>query len=181
MSCCCGRQGFGERQRGATCTVWRKHRTHSATLPLSESLPTTTTGHYTICCKKSQSCAPEDGQKFSRNMLSWSWRSINYCCCISLVFYITLPTLMMHGQTQIKFATVCLGRKTHQISATNTGSNVATWNLLLSRIEISCCCRKPSHISRELNINTVCRLFTKQYMFSGLTAGIRIVMNWKDT
>ena len=24
---------------------------HSATLPLSEPLPTTTTGHYTICCK----------------------------------------------------------------------------------------------------------------------------------
>jgi len=23
-SCCCGRQGFGERQRGTTCTVWRK-------------------------------------------------------------------------------------------------------------------------------------------------------------
>jgi len=24
VSCCYGRQGFGERQRGATCTVWRK-------------------------------------------------------------------------------------------------------------------------------------------------------------
>ena len=23
VSCCCGRQGFGERQRGTTCTVWR--------------------------------------------------------------------------------------------------------------------------------------------------------------
>jgi hypothetical protein len=28
------------------------------------------TGHCTICCKKSKSCAPEDGQKFARNMLS---------------------------------------------------------------------------------------------------------------
>ena len=28
------------------------------------------TGHYTTCCKKSQSCAPEDGQKFARHMLS---------------------------------------------------------------------------------------------------------------
>ena len=46
------------------------NRTHSATLPRSEPLPTTTTGHYTICCKKPQSCAPEDGQKFARNMLS---------------------------------------------------------------------------------------------------------------
>ena len=68
------------------------YRTHSATLPLSEPLPTTTTGHYTVCCKKSQSCAPEDGQKFARNVLSWSWRSINCCCCISLVFCITLPS-----------------------------------------------------------------------------------------
>jgi len=24
VSCCCGRPGFGERQRGTTCTVWRK-------------------------------------------------------------------------------------------------------------------------------------------------------------
>jgi hypothetical protein len=39
----------------------------------------------------------------TRNMLSWSWRSINCYCCISLVFYIILPTLMMHGQTRIKF------------------------------------------------------------------------------
>jgi hypothetical protein len=39
------------------------YRTRSATLPRSEPLPTTTTGHYTICCKqKSQFCAPEDGQ-----------------------------------------------------------------------------------------------------------------------
>jgi len=27
------------------------HHTPSATLPLTEPLPTTTTGHYTICCK----------------------------------------------------------------------------------------------------------------------------------
>ena len=84
VSCCCGRQGFGE--RGTTCTVWRKlldsYSTRSAMLPLSEPLPTTTTGHYTICCKKSQSCAPEDGQKIAWNMLSWSWRSINCYCCI---------------------------------------------------------------------------------------------------
>jgi hypothetical protein len=43
----------------------------------SENLPTTSTGHYTICCKKkSQFCASEDGQKLARNMLSWSWRTI---------------------------------------------------------------------------------------------------------
>jgi len=30
--------------------------------------------------KKSQSYGPEDGQKIVRNMLSWSWRSINHCC-----------------------------------------------------------------------------------------------------
>ena len=46
------------------------YRTRSATLPRSEPLPTTATGHYTICCKKPQSCAPEDGQKFARNMMS---------------------------------------------------------------------------------------------------------------
>jgi len=64
VSCCCGRQGFGERQRGTTCTVWRKLQ------------------HYTICCKKSQSYAPKNGRKSVRNMLSWSQRSINCYCCI---------------------------------------------------------------------------------------------------
>jgi len=39
------------------------YRTRSAMLPLSEPLPTTTTGYYIICCKKSQSYPPEDGQK----------------------------------------------------------------------------------------------------------------------
>jgi len=39
-------------------------------LPLAEPQPTTTTEHCTICCKKSQSYAPEDGQKSARNMLS---------------------------------------------------------------------------------------------------------------
>jgi hypothetical protein len=65
---------------------------------------TTSTGHFTICCKKSQSCAPEDGQKLAPKhvelileinktvIVASSWCSI-----------FTLPTLMMHGQTQIKF------------------------------------------------------------------------------
>ena len=79
------------------------YRTRSATLPRSEPLPTTTTGHYTICCKKKpQSYAPEDGQKFARNMLSWSWRSIKLLLLHLVGFYITLPTFIMHGQTQIK-------------------------------------------------------------------------------
>ena len=39
---------------------------HVATL---RTQPTTTLEHYTICCK-SQSYAPEDGQKIARNMLS---------------------------------------------------------------------------------------------------------------
>jgi len=47
------------------------YRTHSATLPLPWPQPTITPGHYTTCCK-SQSCAPEDGQKIARNTFSWS-------------------------------------------------------------------------------------------------------------
>jgi hypothetical protein len=43
---------------------------YSAKQQRSETLLATSTGHYTICCKKSQSCAPEDGQTFARNMLS---------------------------------------------------------------------------------------------------------------
>ena len=67
------------------------YRTRSAKLPRSEPLPTTT-GHYTICSKKKpQSCAPEDGQKFARNMMSLSWRSIKLLLLISrwFLYYLT--------------------------------------------------------------------------------------------
>jgi len=40
------------------------YRTHRAMLPLPGPQPTTTPGHYAICCK-SQSYAPEDGQKIA--------------------------------------------------------------------------------------------------------------------
>jgi len=68
------------------------YRTRSAMLPRSEPLRTTTTGRYTICCKPPQSCAPEDGQEFARNLLSWSWRSIKLFMLHLVGFYITLPT-----------------------------------------------------------------------------------------
>ena len=41
------------------------YRTRSATLPRSEPLPTTTTGHYTICCKKKTSV-----------LRSWRWAKV---------------------------------------------------------------------------------------------------------
>jgi len=60
----------------------KNHLVLRAMLPLSKPMPTTTTWHYTICCKKFQSYAPEGRQKIAQNMLSWSWRSINCYCCI---------------------------------------------------------------------------------------------------
>ena len=53
-------------------------------------------GHYTTCCKKPQSCAPEYGQKFARNMLSWSWRSIKLLLLHLVGFYITLPIISLN-------------------------------------------------------------------------------------
>ena len=61
------------------------YRTHSAMLPLSKPLPTTTTGHYTICCKNPSLMLLKMG-KIDQNRLSWSWRSINCYCCVQLVF-----------------------------------------------------------------------------------------------
>ena len=72
------------RYEGCCLTKVKQHpsyRTHSVTLPLSGPLPTTTSGHCTTCCK-SQSYAPEDGQKVARKMLSWTRRSVNCYCCI---------------------------------------------------------------------------------------------------
>ena len=54
---------------GCCLTGFEETSQHSATLPLSGPQPTTTSGHYTTCCK-SQSYAPEDGQKVARNVLS---------------------------------------------------------------------------------------------------------------
>jgi hypothetical protein len=66
VSCCCDRQRFGERQRGTMCTE--------------------------IYAVKNPSLALL--KMFARNMLSWSWTSINCYCCIWLVFYITLPVIL---------------------------------------------------------------------------------------
>jgi hypothetical protein len=52
--------------------------------------PTTTTRHHNTCCNL-QSYAPDDGQILVRNMLSWSWRSINtVICCLSGIFLNTM-------------------------------------------------------------------------------------------
>ena len=67
-----------------------------ATLPRSEPLPTTTTGHYTTCCKKPQSYAPEDWQKFPRNMLSWSLEINKTVIVASRLFLFYLTYMISH-------------------------------------------------------------------------------------
>ena len=50
-------------------------------------------GHNTTCCKKPQSCAPEDGQKFAPKHVELIFE-INKLLLLHLVgFYITLPTV----------------------------------------------------------------------------------------
>jgi len=55
-------------------------------LPRSEPLPTTTTGHYTICCKKNLSLAL---LKMGKSFPETCWADLgdqeNCYCCISLV------------------------------------------------------------------------------------------------
>jgi hypothetical protein len=108
--------------------------------------------------KKSQSCAPEDGQKFARNVLSWSWRSINCYGCISLVFCITLSTLMMHGQTQIKFTQSHLWRPSSLIGKlkiifktySNGKSSLCDISIM------SNCCVQLSHHGRHKKSHCSC-------------------------
>ena len=47
------------------------YRTHSATLPPSETCLPQQQDTIPYVVKNPQFCAPEDGQKFARNMLSW--------------------------------------------------------------------------------------------------------------
>ena len=80
MSCCCGRQGFGARHEGKKEAAWVKqlpsHRTHSATLPSSEPLPTTTTGHYTTCCKNLSLALLKMVKSLPETCWADHWRSI---------------------------------------------------------------------------------------------------------
>ena len=48
--------------------------------------------------KKHQSCAPEDGQKFAQNMLSWSWRSMKLLLLHLVGFHITLYNVLYYYQ-----------------------------------------------------------------------------------
>ena len=72
-----------------------------ATLPLSELQPTTTTSHYTICCKNLSLTLLKMGKRSSETC--WADLGDQYILIVasSWFFYTTLPTLMMHGQTQI--------------------------------------------------------------------------------
>jgi hypothetical protein len=66
------------RARHGRGTAWERHghgmlcvnRPYGSCRP-PDRQPTTTTGHHTTCCNL-QSYAPDDGQIFVRNMLSWS-------------------------------------------------------------------------------------------------------------
>ena len=123
VSCCCGRQRFGERQRGTTCTVWMKlldwfsqvmcmrgqwqacHWSRLHTTFRNQSNNFIHTVYVVPRCRSPNLCLPQQQDiicckisvlrswwwaKIARNMLSWSWRSINYFSSIWF-FYITLP------------------------------------------------------------------------------------------
>ena len=76
------------RYEGSCLTLHTVHivprcRAPNPCLPQQDTIP------YVL--KKPQSCAPEDGQKFARNMMSLSWRSIKLLLLHLVGFYITLP------------------------------------------------------------------------------------------
>jgi hypothetical protein len=88
----------GGRQRGTMCSVWRKLLWWVGSQEGGSVVqPTTTTAHHTTCCNL-QPYAPDDGQMFVRNRLSWSWRSINtVICCIQLVLILLNLLLFSEG------------------------------------------------------------------------------------
>ena len=71
VSCCCGGQGFGERQRGTTCTVWRK-------LIDSKSNNFLHTVHIVPCCRCPNPCLPQQQDTIPYAvkisvLRSWRW------------------------------------------------------------------------------------------------------------
>ena len=122
--------------------------------------------------KKPQSCTPEDGQKFAQNMLSWSWRSIKLLLLHLVGFYITLPTLMMHGQTQIKFTTNMIPfQKHHPECVTWVGTLIKMWvnNTNITKIlrvlsvkwKIFCKNSQPKINKQHLHILPITNMRTK--------------------
>jgi len=73
VSCCCGRQGFGERQRGTTCTVRRKLLDK-----LSKSLHTV---HVVPRCCSPNPCLPQQQDTIPYAvkisvLRSWRWAKV---------------------------------------------------------------------------------------------------------
>ena len=68
------------------------YRTRSATLPRSEPLPTTTTGHYTTCCKNLSLALLKMGKGLPETCWADHWRSMKLLLLHLVGFYFTLPT-----------------------------------------------------------------------------------------
>ena len=109
VACCCGGLGFGERQRGTTCTVRRRLLDFPHTV------------HVVPHCCSPNSCPPQQqatipyAVKISV-LRSWRWAKdwpkhvelilrdqLIVIVASSWFFYITLPTLMIQGLRQIKY------------------------------------------------------------------------------
>ena len=129
-------RGFGARQRGTMCTVWRKllpsYRTRSATLPRSEPPAYHTKGHYTTCCKKTSVLRSWRWAKVCpETCWAYHWWSIKLLLLHLVGFYFTLTTLMMLGQTQIKFIQVFVSQMNTSLlliwNHTNTWPCIISW------------------------------------------------------
>jgi len=125
------------------------HRTCSATLPRSEPLPTTTTEHYTTCCKKPQSFAPEDGQKFAWNMLSWSWRSIKLLLLHLVGFYFTLT-----GHSSVTFFISVRFKLCHKFTTDHMHCKLFL-QVLLQEQGVAACCGQETGVQIWANCNRV--------------------------
>ena len=103
MSCCCDRQGFGARQRGTMCTVWRK---------LLESSSFLHTVHIVPRCLAPNPCLPQQqdiipyvvknlslallkmGKSLPETWWADHWRSIKLLLLHLVGFYFTLHTML---------------------------------------------------------------------------------------
>jgi len=80
VSCCCGRQGFGERQRGTTCSVWKMLldwflQVH--TIWKNQSSNILHTEHVVPRCRSPNPCLPQQQDTIPHAVISvlrsWRW------------------------------------------------------------------------------------------------------------
>ena len=154
VSCCCGRQGFRARQRGTTCTVWRKLLDWFKQLPsyrtvLGKLLPIfrsarlrfffTTNGIVSCCCGRQGFVARQRGTMCTvwRKLLDWFKQLPSYLTVLGKLLPIFRSARLRFFFTTNGIVSCCCGRQGFE--ARQRGTTCTIWRKLLEPANDAIC------------------------------------------